>query len=85
MDSYRVEKLVTIKIALPDADSEIGPVPTDGGGRKPEPEMDYLSNIIKTFNDQFGDIDWKTETRSEKLSQKRFLPWSLPTRRTRTP
>lgn len=59
MDSYRVEKLVTIKIALPDADSEIGPVPTDGGGRKPEPEMDYLSNIIKTFNDQFGDIDWK--------------------------
>jgi len=27
--------------------------------RKPEPEMDNLSNIIKAFNDQFGNIEWK--------------------------
>lgn len=59
MDSYRVEKQASIKIALPDADSEIGPVPADGGGHKPEPELDKLSNIIKAFNDQFGNIDWK--------------------------
>ena len=28
-------------------------------GRKPEPELDNLSNIIKAFNDQFGNIEWK--------------------------
>ena len=43
MDSYRVEKKATMKIALPDADAEIEPVPTTGGGRKPEPELDRLS------------------------------------------
>jgi hypothetical protein len=33
---------------LPDADAEIEPVPTTGGGHKPEPEFDRLSNILKT-------------------------------------
>jgi type I restriction enzyme R subunit len=56
MDSYRAEKKATLAIALPDADAEIEPVPTSGGGRKPEPEMDRLSNIIKAFNDQFGGL-----------------------------
>ena len=51
MDSYRVEKQAAVKIQLPDADAEIEPVPTSGGGRKPEPELDHLSNILKTFND----------------------------------
>ncbi len=59
MDSYRVEKQQSISIALPDSDSEIEPVPTAGGGHKPEPELDRLSNILKTFNEQFGNIDWK--------------------------
>jgi hypothetical protein len=27
-----------------------------GGGRMPELELDRLSNILKTFNDQFGNI-----------------------------
>jgi type I restriction enzyme R subunit len=59
MDSYRVEVKTSLKIGLADLDAEIGPVPTSGGGRKPEPELDQLSNIIKAFNDQFGNIDWK--------------------------
>ena len=59
MDSYRVEVKTSLKIGLPDQDAEVGPVPTSGGGRKPEPELDQLSNIIKAFNDQFGNIDWK--------------------------
>ena len=46
----------TLAIALPDADAEIEPVPTSGGGRKAAPEMDKLSNIIKAFNDQFGGL-----------------------------
>jgi type I restriction enzyme R subunit len=56
MDSYRAEKKATMSIALPDEDAEIEPVPTSGGGRKPEPEMDKLSNIVKAFNDQFGGL-----------------------------
>ena len=58
MDSYRVEKQAAVKIQLPDADAEIEPVPTTGGGRKPEPKLNRLSNILKTFNDQFGNIPW---------------------------
>jgi type I restriction enzyme, R subunit len=56
MDSYRVEKKAAMKILLPDENAEIGPVPTAGGGRKPEPELDKLSNILKTFNDYFGTL-----------------------------
>jgi type I restriction enzyme R subunit len=56
MDSYRAEKKATMAITLPDADAEIDPAPTSGGGRKPEPEIDRLSNIVKAFNDQFGGI-----------------------------
>jgi type I restriction enzyme R subunit len=67
MDSYRVEVKEALKIALPDEDAEVGPVPTSGGGRKPEPELDRLSNIIKAFNDQFGNIDWKDADRIRKV------------------
>jgi type I restriction enzyme R subunit len=56
MDSYRVEKLSTMKIALADEDAEIEPVPTTGGGYKPEPELDLLSNIVNAFNEQWGNI-----------------------------
>lgn len=67
MDSYRVEKKAAMKIQLPDADAEIEPVPTTGGGHKPEPELDRLSNILKTFNDQFGNIPWTDSDRVHKL------------------
>jgi len=56
MDSYRAEKKATMAIALPDAEAEIEPWSMTGGGHKPEPEMDKLSNIIKAFNDQFGGL-----------------------------
>ncbi|MHB1591942.1 MAG: type I restriction endonuclease subunit R [Sulfuricella sp.] len=56
MDSYRVEKKAVMKIALADADAEIEPVPTDTGGGKGQPELDRLSNILKTFNDNFGTL-----------------------------
>ena len=67
MDSYRVEKQAAVKIQLPDADAEIEPVPATGGGRKPEPELDRLSNILRTFNDQFGNIRWSDADRVHKL------------------
>jgi type I restriction enzyme R subunit len=56
MDSYRVEKRAVMKIALPDDNAEIGPVPVEGGGHKREPELDRLSNILKAFNDHFGTL-----------------------------
>jgi type I restriction enzyme R subunit len=67
MDSYRVEKQAAMKIQLPDADAEIEPVPASGGGRKPDPELDRLSNILKTFNDLFGDIRWTDTDRVHQL------------------
>lgn len=67
MDSYRVEKHAAMQIQLPDENAEIEPVPTTGGGRKGEVELDKLSNILKTFNDQFGNIAWADEDRIRRL------------------
>ena len=67
MDSYRVEVRSALAIALPDKDAEVEPVPTSGGGRKPEPEVDRLSNILKAFNDQFGSVDWKDADKIRKV------------------
>ena len=47
------------RILLPDEDAEIGPVPTSAGGHRPETELDRLSNILRTFNEHFGDIRWQ--------------------------
>lgn len=58
-------------IALPDADAEIGPVPTAGGGRKPE--LDLLSNILKTFNEMFGNIDWRDKDKIGKVIAEELL------------
>lgn len=56
MDSYRVEKKAAMKIALADENAEIGPVPVEGGGHKPEPKLDRLSNILKTWNEHWGTL-----------------------------
>ena len=52
---------------MPDTDAQIEPVPTSGGGHKAEPELDRLSNILKTFNNQFGNIRWSDEDRVRRL------------------
>jgi type I restriction enzyme R subunit len=59
MDSYRVEVRSALSISLTDQNSEIEPVPTSGGGHLPDPELDRLSNILKSFNEQFGNVEWK--------------------------
>lgn len=56
MDSYRVEKQALQHLQLPDEDALIEPVPVAGGGHKAEPEFDKLSNILKSFNEQFGTL-----------------------------
>ena len=67
MDSYRVEVKSALTIKLPDQDGIVEPVPTSGGGRMPEPELDRLSNIIKIFNEQFGNIEWKDADKIHKV------------------
>ena len=67
MDSYRVEKKAATKLALADADAEIAPIPTEGGGRKPAPELDRLSNILKTFNDNFGTLFADTDRVAQRI------------------
>jgi type I restriction enzyme R subunit len=67
MDSYRVEKKAAMKIALEDKDAEIEPVPTDAHGHKPEPELDRLSNILKTFNEQFGTLFTDTDRVAKRI------------------
>jgi type I restriction enzyme, R subunit len=67
MDSYRAEKKAAIKIQLPDQGAEIEPVPADAHGGRKEPELDRLSSILKSFNDQFGNIKWTDSDRIRKL------------------
>ena len=67
MDSYRHEVKAQRTILLPDKDGEVDPVPPGGGGGKPEPELDLLSNIIKAFNDLFGDVEWHDADKIHKV------------------
>ena len=67
MDSYRVEKQAVEQIRLGDVDGELDPVPAQGGARKGEPEFDVLSNIVRQFNDMFGNIAWGDADRVTKL------------------
>jgi len=67
MDSYRVEKKAAQKIALADEDAEIEAVPIEAGGRKAEPELDRLSNILKAFNEQFGTLFADTDRIARRI------------------
>jgi type I restriction enzyme R subunit len=67
MDSYRVEVKAQLAIALPDKDSTLEPVPLGGRGGKGDPELDRLSNILRTFNEHFGNIEWKDADKIRQL------------------
>lgn len=67
LDSYRAEVNATRAIQLEDKDAELGGDLSSGGKRKPEPELDHLSNIIKSFNDLFGNIQWKDADKVRKI------------------
>jgi type I restriction enzyme R subunit len=69
MDSYRVEKKALMKIALADTEAEIAPLPTEAGGGESEPELDRLSSIIQSFNDQFGTLFSDGDRVVRKLKQ----------------
>jgi type I restriction enzyme R subunit len=67
MDSYRIEKQAAQTMTLADTNAEIAPVPTEAGGRKDEPELDRLSNILKTFNETFGTLFTDTDRVARRI------------------
>ena len=67
MESYRIEKQAAVRISLPDEDGQIEPIPMAGEGYKIEPELEPLSVILKSFNDQFGNIPWSDADRIRRL------------------
>lgn len=69
MDSYRTEKQAAMKIMLPDEHAEIAPPPIGGGGHRPEPEIDKLSNILKAFNEQFGTLFKDSDRVAKRLNE----------------
>jgi len=67
MDSYRPEVNASLAMAMDEADGTLEPAPMGAAGGRPEPEVDKLSNIIKTFNELFGNIDWKDADKIRKV------------------
>ena len=67
MDSYRVEAQASLKMSMDDTDAFIEPPPPGGGGGGGSPEIDKLSNIIRAFNDMFGNIEWKDGDKIRKV------------------
>ncbi|HOE68641.1 MAG TPA: type I restriction endonuclease subunit R [Candidatus Omnitrophota bacterium] len=70
MDSYRVEVKSAMPVVLPDQNVEIEPVPATGGGFIVDPDLDQLSNILKTFNELFGNIEWKDADKIREVISK---------------
>jgi type I restriction enzyme, R subunit len=73
MDSYRVEKKAALSIGLQATDSLIEPVPSGGGGAKPDPKMEKLSNILKQFNETWGTLFADTD-RIQKVIEDNLVP-----------
>lgn len=67
MDSYRVEARASLKMSMDDADASIEPLPPGGASGGGATDIDKLSNIIKAFNDMFGNIEWKDGDKIRKV------------------
>lgn len=67
MDSYRLSREGKKKITLDDEIGELDPVPVSEGGGDREEEYDTLENILKAFNERFGDIDWKEFDKAQDI------------------
>lgn len=67
MDSYRLQREGEFNIKLQQGD-ELKPIPTDMRGGAAEPEMEYLSTIVKAFNDRFG-TTFTNEDKVKKMTE----------------
>jgi type I restriction enzyme R subunit len=73
LDSYRIDKQHQRRLPLPDDDASLDPAPVSGGGFKPEPELDPLSVILTSFNEQFG-TGFNDEDRIGRLIREEIAP-----------
>lgn len=67
IDSYRLQREGEFNIKLQQGD-ELKPIPTDMRGGIAEPEMEYLSSIVKAFNDRFG-TTFTNEDKVKKMTE----------------
>nr|WP_260273049.1 hypothetical protein [Propionibacterium freudenreichii] len=73
LESYRAEKLASMQIVLDDEAGLIAPVPAAGGAGLVDPDLEMLSDIVKSFNAHFGDIEWNDADRVQ-----RFITEEIP-------
>ncbi|TGE31461.1 DEAD/DEAH box helicase family protein [Desulfosporosinus sp. Sb-LF] len=70
LESYRAEAQTMMSIALEDEDAEIDPIPVGTDVGIHVPDMDFLSNILASFHEMFGDKDWTdTEKTGKNISE----------------
>ncbi|MEJ7762810.1 MAG: type I restriction endonuclease subunit R, partial [Thermomicrobiales bacterium] len=73
LNSYRTEMREVMALALPDEDVSLDPIPAGASGLPPERDTETLSDIIRAFNERFGDVEWKDADRV-----RRFITEELP-------
>ncbi|MBE7380313.1 MAG: type I restriction endonuclease subunit R [Leptolyngbya sp. SIO1E4] len=66
LESYRVEREMTQAILL-GGEQELAPTPPEPRTIVRQPDLDWLSNIIREFNERFGNIDWTDEDKVRRL------------------
>ena len=67
-DSYRIQ-LNDIKSISLGGDSVMEPMAPYGKNTKAEVQIDLLSNIIQTFNEKYGDIDFGDDDKIKRVVQ----------------
>lgn len=67
MASYRAEQEATRAIKL-ETGPELEPTPADPRASKPEPELDLLSNILRSFNERYGHLAETIRNTVEEVS-----------------
>lgn len=67
MDSYRPSKKGTDKISLGEEQGFVNPIPVEVTGGISDADFDTLENILKVFNQRFGDIDWTDQDKVNKI------------------
>ncbi len=73
LDSYRIDKQNQQRRSLPDGDATLDPAPVSGGGFTSQPELDPLSVILTSFNEQYG-TSFKDEDHIRRLIRDEIAP-----------
>lgn len=76
MHSYRPSKQETTKIILAEEPGVVPPIPVNVSGSGIESDLDSLDNILKNFNQRFGDINWTDKDKVNDILTKQ-LPADL--------